>query len=215
MAQDEVFDIFDSRMRRTGTASRKEAHAQGLWHQTFHCWVIRTPTRPEEDWSLLLQLRHRDKDTFPNMLDISCAGHLLAGERVEDGVRELQEELGLSVAFAELISCGVFAEEDIISETLIDREFCHVFLYPCNQALEAYKFQLSEVSGLFFIPLAAFQELVSGRCDSVLTKGVIVTDEAAGTTIEISRDVRKADIVPHPQAYYELLFHQISRLIAT
>ena len=86
-------------------------------------------TRFKEDLSLLFQLRHKDKDTYPGLLDVSCAGHLQSGETVEDGVRELEEELGITVPFHELIPCGMVAEENIISEHVVDREFNHIFIW--------------------------------------------------------------------------------------
>ncbi|MBP1990600.1 GrpB family protein [Paenibacillus eucommiae] len=206
----EIFDIFNTNMQKIGTASRQEAHAQGLWHQTFHCWIIHTSSTG--DLSLLFQLRQKDKDTFPNLLDISCAGHLSTNENAEDGIRELQEELGIDVAYNELFSCGVVAEENIISQELVDREFCHVFLYECNQPLHAYKFQLSEISGLFLIDLNDFKQLISGGRDSVLAKGVVM-DELQEKIHEDTREVVLTDIVPHDPKYYDLIFQQIHSLI--
>lgn len=87
MSSDEWLDVFNEQMKKIGQASRKNVHAQGLWHQTFHCWIINKSTTGR--WSLLFQLRRKDKDVFPNQHDISCAGHLLSGEAVEEGVREL------------------------------------------------------------------------------------------------------------------------------
>jgi isopentenyldiphosphate isomerase len=116
MSQDEVFDVSNALMVKVGEATRQNVHVQGLWHQTFHCWIVHTSTTGES--SLLLQVRHKDKDTYPNLLDISCAGHLQKGETVEDGVRKLQKELGVSVSFNNLIYCGMIAEEDMISRHL-------------------------------------------------------------------------------------------------
>jgi 8-oxo-dGTP pyrophosphatase MutT (NUDIX family) len=45
------------------------------------------------------------------------------GESVEDGIRELEEELGIDVSFHELYPFGSFAVENVISEELIDRNF--------------------------------------------------------------------------------------------
>jgi isopentenyldiphosphate isomerase len=210
MSLNEEFDIFNDKMQKIGTSTRQEAHAQGLWHQTFHCWVINTSAM--EGWRLLFQLRHIEKDTFPNLLDISCAGHLLTGESVEDGLRELKEELGIDVLFSEIFTCGVFAEENIISKKLIDREFCHVFLYECNQSLTEYKFQISEISGLFFINLDDFKQLIHGVRDSVIAKGIVI-DGTVGETDEVSREVFITDIVPHPKEYYDFIFHKIHSLL--
>ncbi|AJS59347.1 NUDIX hydrolase [Paenibacillus sp. IHBB 10380] len=206
----EEFDIYNEQMIKIGIASRQHAHAQGLWHQTFHCWVVTTSA---EGVSLLFQLRHPDKDTFPNLLDISCAGHLTTGEYPEDGLRELQEELGIEATFSELYPCGIFKEENIITENLIDREFCHVFLYKSNQALRDYKFQRSEISGLFFIELEHFKQLIHGDRESLLAQGSVMNDDI-GEVIHDSRRVSRTDFVPHHQAYYDLIFSKIESLIS-
>lgn len=72
--------------------SRVEVHRKGLHHRTVHVWVQNTKGE------LLLQKRSSSKEVFPGLWDISCAGHLSAGDSSLDGaVRELEEELGISV----------------------------------------------------------------------------------------------------------------------
>ncbi|MNH80864.1 isopentenyl-diphosphate delta-isomerase [compost metagenome] len=206
----EMFDIFDKDMNHLGTASRQEAHAQGLWHQTFHCWVLNQSA--ERGPSLLLQLRHRNKDTFPSMFDTSCAGHLMAGETVQDGVRELEEELGLSAAISELIYCGRVAEEYVLSEQLIDREFNHIFVYECDKPVEEYNFQLSEISGLFLVNLQEFEQLLDGECKSITAVGVL-HDELKGVTNPASREIGRDDIALNSPEYFQLLFSTIHERI--
>ncbi|WP_020615495.1 NUDIX hydrolase [Paenibacillus daejeonensis] len=203
MANDERLDIFDASMNWTGTASRAEAHAKGLWHQTFHCWVIRP-----HDQAVLLQLRQQDKDTFPGKLDVSAAGHLLAGETVQDGVRELEEELGIPVDFEELHYCGVVPQECVIHEHLIDREFNHVFIHTSSRPLSDYRFQREEVSGLYFIAQDDFKKLVEGTIEQVEVEGIYV-DDAAGAERADRRVVRLEDITPNTEEYYALLFDQL------
>lgn len=209
MSLNEMFDIFNEQMIKIGKASRQNVHAEGLWHQTFHCWIVNKSTRG--GWSLLFQLRHKDKDTFPDMLDISCAGHLLSGETVEDGVRELQEELGMSVSINELNYCGMVAEENIISNKLIDREFNHVFIYECNKALNEYKFQISEISGLFFVNIKDFKQLLIADRDFLLAEG-IVYDELEEKIFSVNREIYRDDIAPNSNKYYEFLFDKIHSL---
>ncbi|AIQ13386.1 NUDIX hydrolase [Paenibacillus durus] len=203
MPPSEMFDIFDEKMVRIGSDSRENAHAKGLWHQTFHCWIVH-PSKGEGG-SLLFQLRHMTKDTFPGLLDTSCAGHLQAGETVEDGVRELREELGPNVPFEELIYCGIVAEECIPSDGLIDREFSHVFLYTCDQELERYSFQREEISGLFFVDIPKFRQLVGGGIEALQIEG-IVWDEKVQLARPEERVVSLGDFTPNTNEYYKMLF---------
>ncbi|GBF71905.1 hypothetical protein PA598K_00118 [Paenibacillus sp. 598K] len=202
MASHEILDIFNPDQTWIGTASRAEAHAKGLWHQTFHCWVIEPQTK-----HVLLQLRHRDKDTFPGKLDVSSAGHLLAGESVRDGVRELEEELGLAVRFEELRYCGVVPQQSIIAADLIDREFNHVFLYASTQPLAAYRFQEEEISGLYYIGLDDFRQLTASEIKEAWIEGIRI-DETTGVRSEDRRSIGLQDLTPNTEAYYELLFEQ-------
>ncbi|MCZ8516005.1 NUDIX domain-containing protein [Paenibacillus filicis] len=198
--QEEQFDVFDRQMNRIGTASRSDVHRQGLWHQTFHCWVWRnTSVGPV----FLVQERHPGKDTFPRLLDISCAGHLLTGEGAEDGVRELEEELGLRVPFSDLVPCGIYAEEDFISERLIDREFCHVFIYRSDQPLTNYVLQEEEVTGLYQLTVEQLRHLAEGGWTDAVLEGV--SRRKDGKLESSRRHTIKNDFVPHPGDYYRLL----------
>lgn len=91
---DELIDIFDENMNLLGTALKSQAHREGLWHKTFHCWLARK--NDEGRVMVWLQLRNKDKSIYPDMLDVSAAGHVKSGEEVKDGYREVTEELGLS-----------------------------------------------------------------------------------------------------------------------
>ncbi|MDR6549804.1 NUDIX domain-containing protein [Paenibacillus qinlingensis] len=201
---EELFDVFDAKKNWLGVAPRSEVHAKGLWHQTFQCWIV---SLEEEEPKLLLQLRHPDKDLFPDLLDISSAGHLAAGETIEEGTRELEEELGLSVAFEELIPCGMFAEEDLISDKLMDREFCHVFIYRCDQPLRSYVLQPDEVSGLFAVTVSDFKQLISGDRVQIASSGFKRGEN--GEYVDVELPVSLKDVVPHPVAYFELLFQKL------
>lgn len=206
MASDERFDIFDEHRVKTGTAARYEVHAKGLWHQTFHCWVLRREAGGE--WQILLQLRHQDKDTHPGKLDISCAGHLLAGEEPADGVRELAEELGLCASVEDLELVGIIPENDTLENCWIDREFCHVFLYECLKPLEDYCLQVSEVAGLYQVAAGAFMELVGGVRPVIIAEG-IVYEEETGRYMPSIREVCRDDLSPNSAAYYDTLFTAI------
>ncbi|WP_248925667.1 NUDIX hydrolase [Paenibacillus hamazuiensis] len=205
--EDELLDIYDAQLNHVGIAPRGEAHAKGLWHRTFHCWIV---SGSGADRELLFQLRHHEKDTFPGLLDISSAGHLLAGEEAADGARELEEELGLAVPFEQLHDCGIVAEENFLQNGLIDREFFHVFMYRFDGPLHIYRVQQDEVAGLFRVNLQSFRELLHGRTDRVMANGAVLTPE--GTLLGESRSVTMADFVPHSTHYYERVLQAAEKL---
>ena len=155
----ELFDIYDEALNHIGVKSRAAAHRDGDWHQVFHCWVIGR----EVDGApfLVLQKRKAHLD-YPNKIDISAAGHLAAGESPRDGIREIEEELGLSIAYEDLIPLGRRVGVNKIGD-FVDRQICHVFLYECNQPLEAYQYKRDEVAGLIKLPIADAMRLHAGE----------------------------------------------------
>lgn len=44
---EELIDIYDEKMNLLGTATREQAHREGLWHTSFHCWIVR---RSPDTW---------------------------------------------------------------------------------------------------------------------------------------------------------------------
>lgn len=192
--EDEQLNIFDSKGILTGTASRAEAHKIGLWHETFHCWFIEVEGHKT---FIHFQLRSPDKKDFSNMLDITAAGHLTAGENAADGVREIKEELGISLTLNDLIYAGKIADEIIIGD-FIDREFCHVFIYkiPPGKKLD-YVFQDKEVAGLVKIELSEFEKIWTEEISSLMING---------------NPVSKNNFVPHEKSYITSVMNSIKQV---
>ncbi len=89
----EWFDVVNERDEPVGRALRRDVHARNLLHRAVHILVF------DEHGRLFLQKRSMTKDTSPGLWNSSCSGHLDAGEDYDPAaVRELQEELGLTVA---------------------------------------------------------------------------------------------------------------------
>jgi len=92
---DELFDVVDEHDRVVSRATRREVHATGLRHRAIHVLVFNAAGQ------VYLQKRSMTKDTFPGAWDSSCSGHVDAGEDYDaTAIRELREEIGLSVASA-------------------------------------------------------------------------------------------------------------------
>jgi isopentenyldiphosphate isomerase len=154
---------------------------------------------------IYLQLRSKKKKDYPNLLDISAAGHLLAHETVLDGVREIEEELGIPVSFDELIPLGV-VEYHLVVGDMIDKEFAHVFLYEGRSILEEARLQAEEVSGLFRVDFGDFREMWLGSKERIRIEGFEVTD---GAKVGIDRLVGREMFVPHQLSYYERVVRAI------
>lgn len=155
----EILTIFDEGGHRIGTAPREEVHRLGHWHETFHCWFI---NKTQEIPYIYLQLRSEQKQEYAGLLDITAAGHLLTHETVDDGIREVQEELGLELAFDELIPLGTIPY-CMIKENLIDKERAHVFVYNNPYPLNDFKLQEEEVAGIVITKFADFRSFLAGR----------------------------------------------------
>lgn len=159
----ELIDVFDELGRHQGVRDRVTVHAKGWWHQAFLLLLV----APRADApAVILQRRAATKLAFPHLLDLSATGHLGAGERPHDGVRELREELGIDVAPEALHQLGVRRIVDETPEGL-NREFCHVFLALDDRPLQAYRPDPAEVSSVVELGIDAGRSLFSGRADEV------------------------------------------------
>jgi len=171
----ELFDIYDDGLNFLGTKPRAEVHRDGDWHQVFHCWVI-------SRGCVILQMRGADKDLFPNKLDISCGGHLSAGETAQDASRELHEELGLEFDFDDLISVGKRVAMNLY-KGLIDREIANVFLYEVDMGLADFNYLHDEITGLIALPVDDGLALFSGEIESVVVDAVGLEQDCLKITV--------------------------------
>ncbi len=202
----EMVTVFDEDMHNLGVKMRREAHARGYWHETFHCWFIR---RDAGKIYLLFQRRALQKKDFPGKLDITAAGHLLAGEKVADGIREIAEELGIAPSYSDLQPVGIIKEQIILND-FIDKEFCHVYLYKYDRAIESFVLQAQEVAGILQVEINAFAQLIHGEMDTV--RGVGYTIEMDGSKSPVDTNYSRADFCPHSEQYFLKLIEAVKSL---
>ncbi|PCK22852.1 hydrolase [Bacillus pumilus] len=206
--EQEKLNIMNDQHVTIGTADRSDVHAQGLWHETFHFWLLK---KEHDTVYLYFQLRSHTKKDFPSLLDITAAGHLLTEEQPSDGIREVEEELGLSILFEDLTFAGVIQDE-ILMPSFMDREFCHVYLYLNQEEHMNVHLQKEEVAGLYRTRFIDAQHLLTGQCERIQVEGFEI--DASGERLEESRDVGKHDFVPHEPAYYQHLFQAINQMLS-
>jgi len=200
----EQIDIFDANLTRIGSMDIAAAHEQAQWHRAFHCWVI------NGNASVLVQQRSHAMATYAGCLDVSAAGHLRAGETVEDGIREVQEELGIPVDRTQLFDLGYRTEAADLSSGRHNREYQFVSLLRCDLPLSAYRPQADEVDGLYWLPIADGLKLFSGGIAECCTRGVRYD---GGAWVEAERVMRREDFVARVPNYYLTVYIMAERLL--
>lgn len=198
----ELLDIYDDNLHHIGTKLRADVHRDGDWHKVFHCWVIYRDAQGD-NW-VIMERRGANKATFPGKLNVSAAGHYTAGETVRDGLRELEEELGLTPSLDELIPIGrhvAMAQYD----GLIDREVADVFFYLCDQPLSDYRYQQAEIAGLVAVNTLRGLRLLSGEVAAI----EVAATGFSAPTVTITRD----DFIPVHDFYWEKIFLLATRCL--
>ena len=151
--EDELIDILTKEGKPTGkTALKSEVHSKGYYHNTAHIWFY---TR---DGHILLAQRAATKTLHPLLWDVSVAGHVDAGETVEQGaIREIKEEIGLKIKEKELQKIGVFECFQSYDNGIVDNEFHHTFIIELQVNLGSLKPQVGEVASLKLVSLEEFE----------------------------------------------------------
>lgn len=146
---DELLDILDAQGNYTGkTCLKSEAHKNGYFHATVHIWLFTA------DQKILLQKRAPTKKVFPNLWDISVAGHIGAGEEIETAaIREIAEEIGFRITKDKLIKIGTRKHTILHENGIQDNEFHTIFAVELTTTLENLKIQESEISAINLFPL--------------------------------------------------------------
>lgn len=160
----EYFDILDENGNKTGkTKLRSEVHRDGDWHKAVHIWII------NNNGDILLQRRCATKDSNPNMLDISSAGHLSAGDNsLEGALRELKEELNLDVNPDDLKFIKTLKRSSKYTATFINNEFDDLYILRTDKKVDDMKIQEEEISEIMYVPYKKFKDMVKNRQSDLL-----------------------------------------------
>lgn len=93
----EYWDIYTKDRQLTGQRMiRGQAFPEGARHLVVHVCLF------NDQGQMLIQQRHKDKDSWPEFWDVTVGGSALAGENAQQAaMREVKEEIGLSIDLTE------------------------------------------------------------------------------------------------------------------
>ncbi len=96
----EYIDIYDSKEQLLGYCEKNQAHKLGYWHKVFGCMIYNSKTN-----KVFFQFKNPKHNNIHDkpLLEITAGGHLISGETLVNGVREIKEETGLDVEYNELV----------------------------------------------------------------------------------------------------------------
>lgn len=155
---DELIDVLDAQGNPTGkTCLKSVAHMHGHYHATVHVWLY------TKYGQVLMQQRGFNKKTYPGLWDVSVAGHIHAGETIEQGaIREVKEEISLTVRESDLQKIAVRKGQRKHPNGIKDNEFYHVFLLELKTDFCQLKKQDEEVANITLFDL----EILKGTSEN-------------------------------------------------
>ncbi|GAA4304187.1 NUDIX hydrolase [Aestuariibaculum suncheonense] len=153
---DEYIDIVDANGIPTGKTELKSViHQKGYFHNTVHIWFY------TKNGDILLSQRSAKKSICPLMWDVSVAGHIDAGESIEQAaLRETKEEIGLIITESDLQKIGMFQCFQSYDSDINDNEFHHTYICELKQSLSTLIPQEEEVEALKLVSLNDFQYFI-------------------------------------------------------
>lgn len=210
LAQDpgELFDVVHADGTPAGIRKPRAAvHRDGDWHRSVHVWVA-GGSNTGDPW-LMFQRRSLAKDTWPGFLDATVGGHFRAGESLAETLRETEEEIGMTVALADLRWLGTRVCANEAQSGIVDRELQEVFVREDNRPLTAFRPDPAELAELVRIPLAGVVSLFAEEAASVEVERFAPGAE----TIE-SGLVTLQDFIPNVDRYFFRVALAIERVFA-
>ena len=162
---DEMVDVLTETGKFTDNVEMKQlCHKKGLWHKAVAVFIINSKKQ------VLLQKRSKNKKMWPDMWDISAGGHVLAGEfGFQAIIREIKEELGLSVKKEEIIFIGCSTYNNKKGD-ILNKHFNEYYIVTKDIDEKNLSLQKEEVSEVKWINKEEIIERIKNNYDGITDK---------------------------------------------
>lgn len=166
----ELTDILSlPELRPTGqTKPILQAIEDGDWLSVFAIWLYK---QTDNGVYILFQERSKNATVSSGKLDISAAGHYNAGETGLDGLRELQEELGIMPDAADCHDFGRHINSYLDKAGRTRRAVLSTYVCEFKGQDSDFTLDEREVPGAFWVPLTDFLDLYHGKRDEIYIEG--------------------------------------------
>jgi isopentenyl-diphosphate delta-isomerase len=154
VSANELIDEFDAFGEKTGKVlNKRDVHRKELWHGVVHLWLY------NRKGEILLQLRAPTKEIFPDVWDVSVAGHIGAGDTpIQVTLREAAEELGIKIVPDNLQYIGITSTNQLIPiKKYHHKVFNWTYLACIDAEVVDFSFQKEEVAGARWWKLDDFE----------------------------------------------------------
>jgi hypothetical protein len=183
--QDELVDVLTPPLFEPSgeVKSREQAHTDGSWIGTFNLWIFTNNPVP----SIIYQQRGPEKKWAPGMLDVAAGGHYTTGEKLTDGLREVEEELGKKYSPEDIKYLGRKIYVGFNTNGGPRNEVIEVYMIEDDSPLDSYKLQKEELYALCGCPV---EELIKAHRDETYIFHVDGLDaEGKKIDIEVSKSI--------------------------
>ena len=161
----EIIDIYNENHEYLGKCEKELAHKLGLWHEVFNGIIVNKKNK-----SVIFQIKNskHNKVHNENKIEISVGGHYKAGEKVQNGIREIKEESGIEIDFKDLIYLGERQVSTIVNKYYIVREFQKIFIITYSGSVYNLKCKDDEIIGFIEFKIDDCIDLFLKKKESIM-----------------------------------------------
>lgn len=167
---DEIVDILTPPLFEISgkTKKKEQAHDDEDWIATCNLWIIQSKPCP----AIVYQRRSPNHPLAPGLLDVTAGGHYRKGERMQGGLREVEEELGKQYPENAIRFLGRRMYMDYDIKQRLRKNIVYVFTTIDNNPLESYTLQKEEVDSLYILSLSDLMKLHNDKTYSFVAEGI-------------------------------------------